>query len=417
VRIHARELVAPIAAAVAGAALLAWLGLTTMAFTDYEAEAEPSLLSLRAGDVGDFLEKLPAYGGSLILRAPFALLPGVWGGGDLALFRTMAVPALAAGAALGVFLWARGRRLGRGRAAAWLALLLVAVNPLSLRALEVGHSEELLGAALCVAAALAAGARRPVAAGVLIGLAVANKPWALVAAAPALLMLETGRVRALLTAGGVAGAVLAPLVVAGAAGLHTGASIARETGQIFQPWQLWWFLGEHAGPVFGMFGEKPGYRTPPAWLTQVSHPLVLAAPLALCVAARRRLRDAPWHEGLLLLALVLLLRCLLDTWNTSYYAVPFLLALTAWELHARPGPPLVALGATLAAWTSFELLPRLLSPDLQAAAYLAWSVPLAAALAWRLLDPEGWRSVAEVPGRAVRRRLPTLGRVLGPARA
>jgi hypothetical protein len=73
----------------------------TRAFTDYEVEAEPSLQALRAGDPGAFLDLLPASGGSLVVRSPFALLPGIWGGGDLALFRSMAARA-----------WPRGRCSG-----------------------------------------------------------------------------------------------------------------------------------------------------------------------------------------------------------------------------------------------------------------------------------------------------------------
>jgi hypothetical protein len=37
-----------------------------------------------------------------VLRAPFALLPDLWGGGDNALFRSMAVPCLLACALLAV---------------------------------------------------------------------------------------------------------------------------------------------------------------------------------------------------------------------------------------------------------------------------------------------------------------------------
>ena len=34
----------------------------------------------------------------------------------------------------------------------------------------------------------------------------------------------------------------------------------------------------------------------------------------------------------------MLLRCVLDTWDTVYYLLPFVLALLAWEV-ARPGRP------------------------------------------------------------------------------
>jgi hypothetical protein len=211
--------------------------------------------------------------------------------------------------------------------------------------------------------------------------------------------------------------VLAPLALAGGSAIEAAADTARQSGQIFQPWQAWWFVGDHAGPVHGLFAEKPGYRTPPGWISDVARPLVVLAPLALSLVCAARLGRRPWHDALLLLALVFLLRCLLDPWNTSYYALPFLLALVAWEAHARPGLPLLSLGATALAWVSFEELPRVASADVQSLAYLAWSVPLALALAWRLLDPGGFARRAGPIATAVRERLPSLAaRVAPPGR-
>jgi len=70
VRSRARELFLPTILAMSLAGLLAKAGMLTMAFTDYEQEAEPALMLLRDGDLMGFLNALPAYGGSLILRAP-----------------------------------------------------------------------------------------------------------------------------------------------------------------------------------------------------------------------------------------------------------------------------------------------------------------------------------------------------------
>jgi len=123
------------------------------------------------------------------------------------------------------------------------------------------------------------------------------------------------------------------------------------------------------------------------------------------------LRTRPSAEGLLLLALVFLLRCQLDPWNTSYYALPFLLALAAWEVVGARRAPLLSLAATVMTWVSFERLPLLVSPDAQAAFYLAWSVPLAIVLAWRVLGPHGSLRAARRAAAALRRLLPTL---LGP---
>ena len=277
-RTRARALLPPLAAATAGALLLAWLGLKTMAFSDYETEAEPALMLLRAGDLGGFVASLPAYGGSLVMRSPFAFLPGLWDGGDLALFRAMAAPCLAAGVILGVALWERGRQLGLGAGARWVALALCAVNPLTLRALEIGHPEELLGGALCVGAGLAAASRCSVLAGVLLGLAIVNKPWAVLAIVPVLAIAPEGRLKLLAIAGGVTAAVFGPLLLAGSAAIEQTGEAASDAGQIFQPWQVWWFVGDHGQVVMGAFGEKPGFRAAPDWIGQVARPLVAIVP-------------------------------------------------------------------------------------------------------------------------------------------
>src|SRR4051812_24692761 len=89
-----------LALALAGTALMAWMGLQGFAFSDYDREAAPAYLALLHGDLGSFLSLSPAYGGSLILRAPAAMLPALWDGGELAVFRAAAVPCLLAAVAL-----------------------------------------------------------------------------------------------------------------------------------------------------------------------------------------------------------------------------------------------------------------------------------------------------------------------------
>jgi hypothetical protein len=397
-----RDLVLPALAAGGCAVVLAALGMLTPAFTDYELEAEQALQALRAGELVAFLEQAPAYGGSLILRAPFAFLPDLWGGGDLALFRSMAVPCLLAGALLGVGLWARARKLGHTPLACWIVLFLVAANPITLKALEIGHPEELLGAVLCVAAALAAGRDRALLAGVLLGLAIANKPWAVLAVVPVLAMLPSGHARFLAAAGGATAVVMVPLALAGGA-VSEAAAVASTTSEIFQPWQIWWFLGEHGHVVVGNFGEKPGYRAGPDWLGGIAHPLVVLIPAAISVALLPRLRRRPWEDGLLLLALVLLLRCVLDPWNISYYAIPFLLVLVTWELHAERRPPVLSLLATVLCWLTMVWLTTRVSPDVQALAYLAWSVPMAGLLGAHLLGVRLGSAAAVAPAAAASR--------------
>ena len=172
----------------------------------------------------------------------------------------------------------------------------------------------------------------------------------------------------------------------------SSAKAAADTGVIFQPWQAGWFFGDHSGVVSSINGEKPGYRTPPAWLSPISHPLIVVGAFALSALWWRRRRGAEWPEALLLLALLLHLRCLFDTFNAVYYCLPFLLALVAWEGLATRRPPLLTLAVTAAAWLTFEVAPDSLTPDEQSLLYLAWSVPLAVVLAVRVFSPARLRA-------------------------
>jgi hypothetical protein len=396
----------------AGCATMAWLGLYGFAWNDYDTEARGAFEALVRGHLLEFLRLAPAYGGTLVERAPFALLPGLWGGGQLAVYRMVALPCLLATAVLGVWLVARMRSQGRSTLARALTLGVCVANPLTLRALELGHPEELLGGCLCVAAVLIAsgspaGRARALWAGVVLGLAIANKEWALLAVGPVLLALGAGHRRwCLLAAAALSAAVLGPLVLVGSSGfLASTRAVASAPSAIFQPWQVWWFFGHHGPLVHGLFGTpKPGYRTPPAWAGLVSHPLILVVGLLLPAALwlqRRLARPAAVHrlapatgtgagagagafsrrDALLALALLLLLRCVLDTWDAVYYPIPFVLAVLAWEvLGPAERLPMLALCSTVLAWISFQWLGAHASADAQAAFFLAWTLPLAAVL-------------------------------------
>src|ERR1700735_3735746 len=252
----------------AGCATLAWLGLYGFGWNDYEVEAKPAFDALVHGHLESFLQLAPAYGGSLVERAPFALIPGLWGGGELAVYRMVALPCLLAAAALGVWLLMRMRAQGHGTLARAVALGLCGANPLPLSAVGVGHPEEVLAACLCVAAVLCAGRDRPLWAGLLLGLAIANKEWALLAVGPVLLALPAKRrLRCLASAGAIAAAVLLPLTLFASGGFAESAGATASTSStIFQPWQIWWFFGYHGPLVHGLFGTPLyGYRTGPAW--------------------------------------------------------------------------------------------------------------------------------------------------------
>jgi Glycosyltransferase family 87 len=389
----------------AGTAAMAWLGLYEFAWTDYETEAQPAFGALTHGHVLEFLRLAPAYGGSLVERAPFALLPGLWGGGQLAVYRMVALPCLLAIAALGVWLCAQMRNAGRPTLWQGIVLGVCVINPLTLQALEQGHPEELLGAAMCVAAVLLAARGRSIWAAVLLGLAIANKEWALLALGPVLLALPTrpGEPRwrpviiCLLSTCAVTGVVLAPLMLASGGGFTNSAhAVAVSSGTLFQPWRAFWFFGSHGALVYRDSVAMHGYRTGPTWASTISHPLIIVAGLSAAVVLwlqRRRttgVRELGEHDALLLLAFVLLLRCLLDTWDIGYYMLPCLIALITWEaVGERRRPPILALVGIVLPWLSLKsAVSHGASPDLQAALFLAWTLPLGTLLGLRLYAPE-----------------------------
>jgi hypothetical protein len=233
---------------------------------------------------------------------------------------------------------------------------------------------------------LAAGSERPKLAGALLGLAVGGKLWAVVAVAPVLLTLRGGRAQAVTIAGAIGCALI---LVPSALQLMIGAdsvtaATAQSTGGFARPGQVWWFLGA-PDPAF----PTAGWRKPPEWVSQWSHPLVVAGAVLLALVAWSRSRTFDTERGLLLLAAVLLVRCLLDAWNFPYYEAPFLLALLAWEVHARPGLPWRSLIATTVCWLTMVKLMPVLEPDLHSLSYLAWSVPVLACLVARVVGYEG----------------------------
>jgi hypothetical protein len=373
-------------AAAAATGATGWLGLYGFAWNDYNNEAQPAVEALIHGHLVTFLKIAPIYGGSLLERAPFALLPGVWGGGPLAVYRMLALPCLLAAMILGLWLVSRMRKRSDGVLACAVALGICVANPLTLAALEVGHPEELFGGALCVGAVLLAVRGRPVWAALLLGLAIANKEWALLAVGPVLLALPARRVLCLTLAAALSILIVAPFTLVGAsvftAGLHGAVSSSSE---IFQPWQIWWFLGHHGPVVRGLFGVvKPGYRTAPAWIGAISHPSVLVAGGLFSAALWWSRRDQPRaiseSDALLLLALVLLTRCMFDTWDNGYYPLPFVLALLCWESLSFRRIPILSLLSVLAVWAGCTWMPSFASADAQGAFFLAWTLPLAASL-------------------------------------
>jgi hypothetical protein len=315
------------------------------------------------------------------MRAPFALPASLAHAGGRLLYRLSALPCLLAIAALGVWLARDLRRAGGGLFAAALVVALCAANPITYRAMGIGHPEELAGGALCVVAVLAAQRGRIHWAALALGLAVANKEWALIAVGPVLLATPDRRLRTMIEAAAVALAFYAPFALAvGNLGAGTSRLVTTSTGTLFHPWQIFWFFGARGHWIPSMAPYIPsGFRLPPAWLGGRAHMLIVGLGVPLTwLAIRRRTRPG---DALLLLALLALLRCWLDPWDIVYYPLPFIFALAAWETSVARRAPWFAAASTAATWLIFWYLPAHIGVDAQAISFLVPSTLALAALA------------------------------------
>jgi hypothetical protein len=154
---------------------------------------------------------------------------------------------------------------------------------------------------------------------------------------------------------------------------------------------VWWPVGtpqrlEAAGGRSGDFT----LRRLPAAKAALARPLVVVAAVVLTFVFWLRRGRVMGDDTFGLLALLLLLRCLLDPTDNDYYHTPFLLSLLAWEGMRIRGVPAVSLLAVLGLWATISspwLSPESLGDQFYAvnnAFYLAWTLPLATWLAFVL---------------------------------
>ena len=354
--------------------------------------------ALLAGHLHAFLALQPAYGGSLLIRAPAALLAKSLGGGQLAIYRAGTfVCALSCGL-LGVWLATRTRARSQ-KLVAWLPVFaLCALAPLITDAVLDGHPEEALGAALCVAAVLLAGDGRATLSGLALGLAIVTKQWGVLAFAPAFLALPSSnpaaRIRLTTLAAALPGAFLLLTHLETAAGQGALLGGAQQAG-FAHAFDLWWPFA-HASRHLAV-GSPPLWITdwtPPAFLGAHAHELIalLSLPLAACVIRRHGWTPSV-DTCLLLLALLFLLRCLLDPQDLFYYHLPFLLTLTAWESYTRRGAPWLSVSCVVGLYVVFD---QIGAADAHTWAgfvgYLAVTLPLAGYLLARLVGQVGERT-------------------------
>lgn len=356
---------------------------------DFYLEVYPAYLALMHGDVARFFDLLPGYSGfATIVGAPAALLTGLLGGAETMVYRLTAVPGLIALSALGVAIAGPARAAGNR---AWpIFLLLGAGGALTLETLRSGHPEDLLATAAAIGAVLAARGGRTTWASLLIVGAVVAKQSMVVAVVPAAMAAPRGGLRILLS-----GLIGAGALVLGQTQLGSPVhGTITNTGLLFHPHQVFWPFGIPATPEFIAGGH--GTRMGPEWLAPLTRPLIVGT--AFAVSAVWWLRSGPQRnrdDALGVLALVLLLRCMLDPWNLVYYHLPLIVALAAWEARRGRDLPVLSVVATAACWLTFVVYDERTGYG-PFAAYLAWTIPLAVGLAVALLRPAGERRPAAV---------------------
>jgi hypothetical protein len=386
-----------------GAVALALLvALTSSLGTDYGWGAGPAIDALVHGDLDRFAGTQPTMGPlSLLLRAPLAALSSA----QLTDYRLGALPCLLAAAVLAIVLAEAARRRGASLLGAGLVVVLVVANPMVFEALHDGHPEEILCAAMAVGAVLAAASGRAGWAGIMLGLALATKQWALLAVPAVLLAAPAGRVRIGALAAAACAAAYLPLLVADP---HAFQAVADRATTGF-PWTRTgsiWGLVLPAGHVVDLGAGEVARATPlaPDWLRAIAHPLVIAVAAAMALVAWRRPDGPRGFDLLLLLAGTMLARAALDPWIHGYYHVPFLFALVAWETVRRDGLPIASLVATGALTLLFRRLDESLDPRELSAAYALWALPT---IAWLGLAALGRRPRLALPGRLGAARSPS----------
>ena len=321
---------------------------------------------------------------SLILRAPGVTFTRLLGGGDVESYDAGAFICVALAAVLGVGL-ALGRPLGRlshlPMVPMLLAVLLIVLNPATVAAVGFGHPEEVLTGALTVGAVALATRNRTLMAAIALGLALASKQWAILAVAPTILAVPTtSRVRVATVAGVTAAIFTLPFLVGNPDGFLTTLRHASnpDPGNVATP-ASWWFVVSKSLHLH--FRLPPGYPSDltvyslPAWIVHGSHAFIVVLTAGLAVLIHRATRGQA--NPLIVLAIVFLLRCVLDPGNFVYYGVPLVLALLAWEtLGAGRSLPVATLLTCTAIWCSFDVMLPHASAPATGFAYIGWTTVL-----------------------------------------
>jgi hypothetical protein len=331
---------------------------------------------------------------SLALRAPAVAIAHAAGGDILDEYRAGAAACLAVASLIAVWLAWLAHRRGAALPAVLGALALWTIAILWSRAFTLGHPEEPLAAALALAAMAVAASRRPLAAGILIGLAIGTKEWALLVA-PAVLLLGLPADWRRLAVGTVAAVALTTGVMAvgnpsSFRSAHEGQRVGDQ--RTVTPATLWYRLGDKR--IVGREGGQVLFEVyPPKAIGRWCRPFViLFALLASLLFAWRRGWGSP--AAFALAAFVLLARDLLDTQTFSYHLIPMLMTVAAWEVFAKRRLPVVAAAAMVAFQVTVHAVAN--SPDISSygfnTIFLAWTLPLLALLGVEAYGRPSWAS-------------------------
>lgn len=376
------------------ALLAAWLATFAGPPADWKIDAQPAVEALADGRVGDYFSAEALMGPfATLIQAPFVAISGASGE---AAYPWAVFPCLLTAGLVGLYLARIASRRGAGWFTQTLIAALVLLNPLTFEAIENGHPEEVLTAALAVAAVAAAAEHRARRAALLLGLAIASKQWAVIAILPALMALPAARLRTGALAAAVAAVLFLPAVVASPSSFFGVQSQAAGTGQVVTPWSAWYPAATTETEVYFVDGEKlvAEVEDAPPLADPLSHPLIVLLALALPVAAWLR-RGVPLaaSDAFALLALLALLRCVLDPVDNLYYHEPLLLALVGWDAFAARGLPLRALvgaGVALLFWRAWH---DLSDPAAFNLVYLTFAFSLGLYLLSSLFRPFRWTAV------------------------
>ena len=348
------------------------------------------------------------------MRAPFVW--AVFDGSLPTVYWVGSLPCIAAMLGLAIWLLRAMKRRGRSEVEQAMVGAALFLSPMSIRALHWGHPEELLGAALCVAAVILSALGRTVLAGIVLGCALATKQWALLAAFPAFVAAPApGRARLTVAAVIVAVSLTLPMLL----GNPDRFMLVQRAASSSDPQYLLYgsgpspFPGTHVTPdnvylPFAYTFDAPRGRIylMNATLGRLTHPLivVVALPLTLLLWRRRRGR-LNVRDALLLLATLMLARCVFDPMSLDYYHVPFLTALAAAGALGGPREARLTLLATAGLAIAYAMPTRSMyalseHAGIKNAVYLAVALPVLWAMGRMLAHGEGSRDTASSSSRA-----------------